>query len=790
MIISERWLREWTPYHLDTQMVVSTLTQGGLEVDKISTYASPIDGVVVGKILEISPIKHAQSLYAVTVDIGKPLQIVCADANLFTGMMVAVATVGTTLPDQRKIMSMTIRGVDSRGMLCCAQELGLDSTSSGVLQLGEDAVVGQRVDHYLHFNDTILDVNIPPNRGDCLSIQGIARDLAILLDQPFHPPISVDPDITGEAVITVVVEDYSACPLYLAQSIEKIDTQVQTPLWMSQKLRRCGLKPINVIVDIANYVMLETGQPLHTFDAGELHGDLCVRWAHNGENFSALDGTQHTLTDDILVIADRNGATAIAGVIGGITSAISAQTHSVVIEAAHFSSPAIAGTARKLALHTEAAYRFERGVDTKLPDIAIRRAVMLMTSICGGIVGPLVQQQHCTEDKKPTVIKLSHQRILSLLGMDINRDQVKDILNRIASCVIEETAGWQVTVPSFRSDITQECDLVEEVARIHGYHNIPTVVPRIAPRTDTFRQSRIDLRRIQQALVARDYHEVVNYSFIDPEWDKMVNERPPITLANPIAQNMSVLRSSLLPGLVRSLQCNLHRQRQRVRIFETGNVFQKNKTVCESLRLGGLVYGPTHSPQWAISDLNEVDFYDIKSDIEAVICVGSDKQYNFVRGEHPAMHPAETATVEFFNQAIGWVGRMHPKLARLFQIPTDQIYCFELVLGQAMVTSKPHYTTIPRHPWVRRDLSIIVASHIPVGNILQAASQIESNSILKEVKLRDVYRGEKIAPNHQSLLITMTLQKPDDSLTDEEANDIAEQVLAELKRKFAAKLRD
>jgi len=632
MIISEQWLREWVQVELDAQGIADCLTNAGLEVDGVEAVGTPIDDLVVGKVLTVEKHPDADRLNITKVDIGsEQLDIVCGAANVRPKLKVAVATVGAQLPNGLKIKKAKVRGLESNGMLCSASELGLEENSAGLIELDMDAEVGQRVDDYLQLDDQLIDIDLTPNRGDCLSVQGIARELKVLADATYQP-IDIAPiEATIDDQITIELADPVACPRYAGRIINDINAAATTPLWMQERLRRSGVRPISPVVDITNYVMIELGQPLHAFDAGKLNEKVIVRQSTVDERITLLDDSEVTLDGDTLVIADAKGPIAIAGVMGGAHSAIDDNTTRVVLEAAHFTRKSAAGKARRYGLHTESSHRFERGVDPLLAPQAIERATELVLEICGGAAGPVVEQKDDSGLQGKPAVSIRLERLKSLLGMELNADEVDDIFNRIADSVDTKDNQWVVTPPSYRFDIEREADLVEEVARVKGYDNIPTAMPRIAPRSIAASEKQIGVRQVRQSFVARDYREAITYSFIDPESQSRFSTEAPVLVKNPLADNMAVMRTSLIPGLMAALQFNANRQHERIRLFEIGATYHLADSLdladadnikgpyIEVQRIAGVITGPLTSTQWGINKAQNVDFFDIKADLEAVI---------------------------------------------------------------------------------------------------------------------------------------------------------------------------
>ncbi|RBP51439.1 phenylalanine--tRNA ligase subunit beta [Arenicella xantha] len=807
MIISEQWLRDWVKVDLTAQEIADCLTNAGLEVDAVEAISAPIDKLLVGKVLTVTKHPDADRLNLTTVDVGEQvLDIVCGAANVREGLLVAVAMVGAKLPNGLKIKKAKVRGVESHGMLCSASELGLEEESSGLIELDEDAEVGQRVDEYLQLDDHLIDIDLTPNRGDCLSVQGVARELKVLADGQYHP-LDISPvESSLDQQVSIQLEADSLCPSYLGRIVKGVDQAATTPLWMQERLRRSGVRPISAIVDITNYVMLELGQPMHAFDLNKLDGGITVRLATEGEQFTLLDDSSASLTADTLVIADSAGPIAIAGVMGGADSAIGEGTQDIVLEAAHFTRKAVAGTARRYGLHTESSQRFERGVDPLLPAMAIERATELILEICGGQAG-LTARQQCESGLpiKPPV-KLRLDRLVSLLGMPLEQADVSSILARIADDVAINEGEWSVVPPSYRFDIEREADLVEEVARVKGYDSIPTAMPRIAPRSQTASESSIGTRQVRQSLVARDYREAITYSFIDAKSQSLFDDETPVKLANPLAENMSVMRTSLVPGLMNALQFNVNRQRERVRFFEIGASYHHDGAQYREVqRLAGVLCGPSKPAQWGVSGTQNVDFYDVKSDLQAVLSLtGHTKPIIFELGTRVALHPGQQAKIvratsgELINGKvaangaaqdaveIGWLGRLHPSLEKHYGV--SNVFAFELVLDNALDAEKPVFTPISRFPSIKRDLSVIVDEAVAVSALSFAVGQA-LGKVLTRVDVFDVYRGDGVGDDSKSVSLSFELRHTDRTMTDDEAEKLMGKAHSVLESEFGARLR-
>ena len=799
MIISEQWLRDWVDVDLSAQEIADCLTNAGLEVDGVEAVGQPIDNLVVGRVLSVTKHPNADRLNLTTVDIGdQHLEIVCGASNVREDLIVAVALIGAKLPNGLKIKRAKVRGIESNGMLCSAAELGLEESSDGLIELDPDAEIGSRVDEYLQLDDHLIDIDLTPNRGDCLSVQGVARELNVLASGKYHPLDVVEIANDIDDAVDVSLLESEACPRYFARVIRGVDPDAVTPMWMQERLRRSGVRPISAIVDITNYVMLELGQPMHAFDLNKLNGGIQIRFAKDGELITLLDNSEARLTSDTLVIADQHSPVAIAGVMGGADSAIGDDTVDIVLESAHFTRKAVAGTARRYGLHTESSQRFERGVDPLLCDQAMQRASELVLEICGGHAGPVCQSKNQLEISAKPAVELRLSRLESLLGMSLDADEVSQILHRIADLVSGDHGQWVVTPPSFRFDLEREADLVEEVARVKGYDNIPVAMPRIAPRSVVGTESFITDRQVRQALVARDYREAITYSFIEPKLQQAFDSETPVRLANPLAENMSVMRTSLIPGLVQALQFNLNRQRDRVRLFEVGASYHKAESgYREVKRLAGVVCGARLPVQWGISEAQNVDFYDIKADLDAVLSLtGQPKPIIFEQSTRSALHPGQQALLtrevddgtgnEESVVEIGWLGRLHPELEKQFDV--NNVFAFELNLETALVARRPSFTTVSRYPSVKRDMSVVVDDAVPVAALMRAVEG-ELGSPLRKVELFDVYRGAGVTEGSKSVSMSLELRFVDRTMTDEEVDDLFSSARAVLEKEFGATLR-
>ena len=795
MIISEQWLRDWINLDLDAQGIADCLTNAGLEVDAVESLGGAIENLVVGEVTEVAkhPDADRLNLTKVSVGDGELLDIVCGATNVRPDMLVAVATVGAKLPNGLKIKAAKVRGEVSNGMLCSAAELGLEDSSDGILELGEDAEVGQRVDEYLGLDDTLIDIDLTPNRGDCLSVQGIARELRVLADANYHP-LDVNPiETTSDKVIEIQVDEPNLCPSYIGRVISGIDVQASSPMWMQERLRRSGVRPISAVVDVTNYVMLELGQPMHAFDLARLDKGIVVRKAKQGEEITLLDDSTAKLDEQTLVIADHSGPVAIAGVMGGSESAIDNSSTKIVLEAAHFTRQSASGCARRYGLHTESSHRFERGVDPLLPPTAIERATELVLAICGGEAGPVNARTFDAGLNPKAGVMIRPGRLESMLGMPLKDAEVGSILTRVSESVEKSDGGWVVSPPSYRFDIECEADLVEEVARVKGYANIPTAMPRIAPKSIAASEGKLGLRRLKHSMVARDYQEVISYSFVDPEYLAKLSDETPIRLANPLAENMSVMRTSLLPGLLQSLQFNSNRQHERIRLFEAGATYHHSNSsdsypYKEVQRMAAVISGPRNPLQWS-SDRGQVsDFYDIKGDLLAVLSLtGQKKPIIFNEFEHIALHPGQVSSLFCDGIELGWIGRLHPQLEKQLGVQMP-VYAFELNLERASLAQLPEFNSVPKFPSVKRDLSMLITEAVSAQEILGEVESAVGKSLVG-IELFDIYRGKGIPDGMKSVSLSLTLQNIEKTLVEEDVELFVSKAQIALEEKFAATLR-
>jgi len=791
MKISETWLRRWVDPDVSTDALVERLTLAGLEVDGTERFGAGLDGVMVGEVLAVSAHPDADRLSVCRVSTGsEEVQIVCGAPNVRAGMRSALALPGTVLPNGMKLKRAKLRGVESAGMLCSIAELGLGEESDGIMELPADAAPGTSLGELLGLPDTVIDIDLTPNRGDCFSVLGVAREVATFtaatLTDPAVAPVAAGTD--DEHPVRVQAPD--RCPRFIGRVVRGIDAGARTPLWMQERLRRSGVRAIHPVVDVTNYVLLEYGQPLHGYDLGLLQGAIQVRAGEPGESLELLDGRTVEVDDDVLTIADDRGPIGLAGIMGGASTAVSEATVDVLLEGAFFAPEALAGRARRFGLHTDASMRFERGVDPAGQRRAIERATALLVAIAGGTPGPVtevVDEEHLPE--RPAVV-LRRERLARVLGVALDDDEVRGILERLGNAVTVTGEGWRVTPPTFRFDIGIEEDLIEEVARVHGYDEIPEIRTRGALGLPSVTETAVDRGRVRSAMVDRGYHEALTYSFVDPRRQaEIMGEAGALALANPISSELSVMRSSLLPGLLEALARNLSRQRERVRLFEIGACFAGEEgAVVETSRLAAVACGPVLPEQWSAGE-RAADFYDMKSDLEAAVALtGGADRLRTERAGHPAMHPGQCAAVLRDGERLGHIGRLHPGLAARLDLP-DSVVLFELDFAAAFAANVPVSAPISRFPSVRRDIAVLVAEAVAVGDLTDALAGIGDGS-LREVRVFDVYRGKGIEEGLKSVALGLILQETSRTLTDDEADGAVRSAVQILEREFGAKLRD
>ena len=791
MKFSEQWLRGWVSPQVSRDELVARLSMAGLEVDSVTPAAGVFSGVVVGEVLATEQHPDADKLRVCQVSDGKEtFQVVCGAPNVRPGLKIPFAKIGAELPGDFKIKKAKLRGVESNGMLCSQDELQVGEGNDGLMELPADAPVGEDFRVYLQLDDASIEVDLTPNRGDCLSLAGLAREVGALYNAPVARPSVASVAPTIDEVRTVEVLAPAACPRFLGRVIRNVDLSKPTPLWMVERLRRSDVRSIDAAVDITNYVMLELGQPMHAYDLAEIDGGIRVRMAEEGEKLVLLDGQEVTLRSDTLVIADHSRALGIAGVMGGENSGTSSQTQDIFLECAFFEPISVAGKARSYGLHTDASHRFERGVDSRLAREAMERATGLLLEITGGEPGPITEA--VSESHLPHIepVLLRAERVNQMLGMEFPAADIERHLAGLGLALTAQGEGqWLVNVPSHRFDISLEVDLIEELARLHGYNNLPVRYPqaRLAPQAKA--EAASDVPLLRRLLVARGYQEAITYSFIDPKLFELFSPGvEPLLLANPISTDMAAMRASLWPGLVKALQHNLNRQQDRVRLFESGLRFVGQlEGLKQEPMLAGVVCGSRLPEGWA-QGRDGVDFFDVKADVEAVLgFAGALDDFTFTPGKHPALHPGQTARIERDGREVGFMGALHPELVKSLGLDRP-VFLFELVLADVAVGRLPKFHELSRFPEVRRDLALVADREVPANAVLDVIRE-KAGEWLTDLRLFDVYQGKGIDPHRKSLAVGLTWQHPSRTLNDDEVNSTTQDILTSLEQRLNATLR-
>jgi phenylalanyl-tRNA synthetase beta chain len=798
--VTYSWLKEYVPLAAPAELATQ-LTLAGLEVESVTPVAPPFSGVVVGEVRESGrhPDAEKLSLCQVTTDGANRLQIVCGAKNVRAGLKVAVAMVGAQLPKGVVIQRAKLRGVESNGMLCSARDLGLGDEHEGIMELPASLPLNQDLRAALDLDDVTLEVNATPNRGDCMSVFGVARDYAAAQVRRYLIARVLPVAARSTAVFPVTLEEPAACPIFASRVIRGVKAGAASPAWLRERLRRVGINSISPIVDVTNYVMMDLGQPMHAYDLAKLDQGIRVRLANSGERLTLLDDQEYALDPEQLVIADARGAIGLAGIMGGRATAISDSTVDVLLEAAHFTPDAIAGRARRLGLHTDAAQRFERGVDPSLPPVALERATALLLDIVGGEPGPVQVTRAQAGGADAGWVSLRRARLAKLLGVSVPDDEVHAVLAAVSDRVELTETGWRVHRPPHRFDIRIEEDLIEEVARLRGFDMIAeshATGPQIAGEST---ESRVTGDRLLTAMADRGYHEIITYSFVDPILQQQLfPDTPSLRLTNPISLDLSEMRVSLWTGLVQACRENLRRQQTRVRLFEIGTKFQvqgaahaagrEGAGLKEIETLAGIATGARWPEQWG-SAREPLDFYDVKADlIDVLALTGDASSVRFAAESLACLRPGRCARIYRGATAVGWLGELHPQVARSANL-TSTAFLFELEIDSAFMAKPLQYNKISKFPSVRRDLSIVVDENLPLA-VLQENVTVSASGLLSELRVFDVYRGPGVETGRKSIALGLILQDSSRTLTDVDADAVVTSVVARLRDELSATIRD
>jgi len=785
------WLKEFVAIDVSADALAEELTMAGLEVDSVAPVAAEFSGVIVAEILERKAHPDADRLSICRISDGSAEhEIVCGAPNAAAGSKVPFAPVGTVLPGGLKIKAAKIRGVRSEGMLCSAKELSLSDDAAGLLQLDNDAAVGQDLRAHLKLDDQVIDIDLTPNRGDCFSVIGIAREIAARhSDEPLvEAQECFDP--TTDATFEVELADTAACPRFAGRIIAGIQTDAQSPDWLRERLRRAGLRPIHPIVDVTNYVMLELGQPLHAYRLDKLNGPIEVRLATSGESLTLLDETELELQADTLVIADASGAIGLAGIMGGASTAVDAQTEAIFLESAFFSPQAIQGRARRHGLHTDASVRFERGVDPSGQERAIERATSILLQIAGGAAGPIIVAEDESKLPERSAVLLREKRISLLLGIAVPSDQVERLFGRLGMELEADAEGWLVTPPSYRFDIAIEEDLIEELGRMIGYDNLPIIPGRSDVHLGQASESVIAEDQLRDFLVARGYAETISFGFTDAQAQaRITGVDSAVPLANPISQDLDVMRSTLWPGLLRAARLNFSHQAARYRLFELGTVFQPDgESVVERTSIAGLMTGSRQPVHWE-AETPAVDFFDLKGDVEALLSHWRGTEVFELKLEsHPALNPSRSAAIYHRDKRIGWLGELHPAL-QAEQDLKQAVVLFEIELSSIDDSMLPKFTAYSKFPSSRRDLAVVVDESVSVADLTKHVVEVLGDS-LQRYEIFDLYRGKGVDVGRKSVGIGLILKDASRTLNDEETDDMIQQVVRRLEQELKARIRN
>ena len=804
MKFSEQWLREWINPDISTDELSHQLTMAGLEVDAIEPVAAEFTKVVVGEVLSVEKHPDADKLNVCQVNVGEdePLNIVCGAANVRKGLRIPAALVGAVLPGNFKIKKSKLRGVPSHGMLCSTSELGITETAEGLMELPSDAPVGTDIRDYLNLNDVMIELSLTPNRADCFSIAGIAREVGVSNKMPVNEFKQAAVKAEIKESVEVKLEAGKDCPRYLGRVIKGINVKADTPLWMQEKLRRSGIRSLGPVVDVTNFVLLELGQPMHAFDLAKINGAIHARHAKAGEKLSLLNDQDITLTEGCLVIADDKQPLALAGIMGGADSAVSdgassTPTTDILLEAAHFNPLIIAGKARSFGLHTDSSHRFERGVAASLPITAIERATELLLDIVGGKAGPVINVSKEADLPKRDVVSLRAERVKRVLGIDLSREEITGMLSRLDLKPTETKEGWKITAPDFRFDIAIEEDLIEEIGRIFGYDNLPVSQASSALSMVAKPEAKLRMNRLRQVLVQHGYQEAITYSFIDPEMQRLFDpDTKAIELANPISADLAAMRTSLWPGLLTAVKYNLNRQQSRVCLFEYGLKFvpldDEVTDIQQEKMLAGVITGSKTPEQWG-EVTESVDFYDIKNHVESVLeMTGRASDFQFEANKNDVLHPGQTAAIRDLaakdQPIIGWVGALHPRLQKKLGL-SQNAYLFEINMKNIEMGAIPAFQPLSKFPAIRRDIALVMDEAVTAQEVQNCIQKVAGESLSK-FELFDVYRGEGIDFGRKSLALGLTLQDLTRTLTDTDVDKELNKIIDVLKQSLGATLRE
>jgi phenylalanyl-tRNA synthetase beta chain len=791
MKVSENWLREWVSPSIATEEIASQLTMAGLEVDGIEDLTPSFSKVVVGEITAIEQHPNADKLRVCQVNDGESVsQVVCGASNARLGIKVPFAQVGAVLPGNFKIKKAKLRGVESFGMLCAETELEIGTDNDGIMELPLDAPVGKSIAEYLDLNDKVIELDITPNRGDCFSMLGVAREMGVLNQLDVAVPNTTAIASVNSDTFAVTLSASKDCPSYAGRVIRNVDMSVPSPLWMQEKLRRAGLRSIDAVVDVTNYVLLELGQPMHAFDLAKLNGSIDVRFAKEGEKLTLLDDQEIVLKEGSLVIADQSGPQALAGIMGGKDTSVTSTTTDVFLESAFFTPHLIAGRARLYGLHTDTSLRYERGVDFAGQSRAIERATALLLMIVGGEPGPVVEVADNVNLPDRSAVTLRKARITRVLGLEFTDAEVEENLTRLGMDVAATAEGWIVNPPSWRFDVAIEADLLEELARLYGYNRLPVSAPNVALSLKEGDESKVELSTLRDDLISRGYSEAITYSFIAPELlEKFEPDATPVELINPISADMAVMRTSLWPGLVSTITHNLNRQQESVSFFESGLRFVKTGVnLVQDKMLAGAICGWREAENW-VNKPGKVDFYDIKGDVEALLSHTCEAHaFSFEARQHSALHPGQSAAIVKEGEVVGWVGAMHPQLQQQLGL-TEPVFLFEIELASIQTAKLPEFSELSKFPEVRRDIAVIVDEAVTSNQVMNVIRK-EAGEKLTDLTLFDIYRGKGIEIQRKSLAMGLTFRDSSRTLKDEEINKIIDQVIESLHASCGATLRN